>query len=505
MNPQAKQVWLLRALVGLGSICLAYYFSWWMDLGRISSPGLILALLSATLFSGFQLVGSWVLYLCARRDPPPLPPAPGMSVDVFVTTCNEPYPLVRRALAAACAMRGASRVWLLDDGMDPALRELASKLGAGYVKRSNRDHAKAGNLNAALACTTGDIIAIFDVDHAPTPNFLEHTLGYLSDSRIGFVQVMLTFCNGDKSWVARAAAESSLDFYNPVSLGMHRIGGATMMGSNALIRRAALTSIGGYQPGLAEDLATSLMLHAAGWQSAYVPEPLAPGLAPADLESWFTQQLKWARGVFEVLVTRLPRAFPRLTWSQRLCYGVRMSYYLLGPVIAAHLLVAFAVIVAGNTVARQNFEQYLVSLFLLCLLVLLIRYVALRCWRNPATGATNFVRAVILVYSTWPVYTLAWLMAVLRVPLAFRPTPKGSNGVLKPLWLFPQFAQIILLTIALSYSFFVNREPPSIVLIVFLLSQIVLQAALFFQNNFQVDLPKQVDELGSPFLPPSGE
>lgn len=505
MKLEAKQVWLLRALVGLGSICLAYYFSWWMDASRLGSPWLMLALSLAILYCGFQFVGSWVLYLYARRDPLSVSPAPGMSVDVFVTACNEPYPLVRRALVAACAMRGATHVWLLDDGSDPALRELASSLGAGYLTRSNRDHAKAGNVNAALARTTGDIIAIFDVDHAPAPNFLEHTLGYFSDPRIGFVQVMLTFCNGNKSWVARAAAESSLDFYNPISLGMHRIGGATMMGSNALIRRAALTSIGGYQPGLAEDLATSLMLHAAGWHSAYVAEPLAPGLAPADLKSWFTQQLKWARGVFEVLVTRFPRAFPRLTWSQRLCYGVRMSYYLLGPVIAAHLLVAFAVITAGNTAAQQNFEQYLIPLFVLCLLVLIIRYVALSFWRHPATGATNFVRAVILVYSTWPFYTLAWLMAVLRVPLAFRPTPKGSKGVLKPLWLSPQFAEIVLLPIALSYAYFVNREPLSIVLIVFVVSQIVLQAALFLQNNFQIDLPKQAEELGSSLLPPSGE
>src|SRR5690606_40688904 len=61
----------------------------------------------------------------------------------------------------------------------------------------------------------------------------------------------------------------------------------------ALIRRTALESINGYQPGLAEDLATSLQLQAAGWHSVYVPHPLAPGLAPPDLAAWFVQQFKW--------------------------------------------------------------------------------------------------------------------------------------------------------------------------------------------------------------------
>jgi len=85
----------------------------------------------------------------------------------------------------------------------------------------------------------------------PEPSFLERSLGPFADSQMGFVQVMLTFANTEHSWVADAAIETSLEFYNPTSLGADRIGGATLMGSNALIRRAALESIGGYQPGLA--------------------------------------------------------------------------------------------------------------------------------------------------------------------------------------------------------------------------------------------------------------
>ena len=186
-------------------------------------------------------------------------------------------------------------------------------MAAGYLAREQHRDAKAGNINAALPHTEGDVIAIFDIDHAPKPDFLEKSLAYFNDPQAGFVQVMLTFRNLDESWVARSATESSLEFYNPTYLGADRMGGATLMGSNALIRRTALASIGGYQAGLAEDLATSLALHAAGWRSAYVAEPLAPGLSPSSLAAWSVQQLKWARGVFEMLLTVLPQVFSRLT------------------------------------------------------------------------------------------------------------------------------------------------------------------------------------------------
>lgn len=115
--------------------------------------------------------------------------------------------------------------------------------------RSTHEDAKAGNINAALRRTDGDIVVIFDADHAPTPDFLERSLGYFADPAIGFVQVMLTFENGRKSWVAGAATQSSVDFYNLAAPGMDGLRSATLVGTNALIRRTCLTSIGGLSAG----------------------------------------------------------------------------------------------------------------------------------------------------------------------------------------------------------------------------------------------------------------
>ena len=351
-------------LVILGLCTIVYYFTWWLQDDRLSSPILILGLVVAIAYTLLQLVAGWLVYLGApfrsqnQRDFPE-----NLTVDVFVTAYHEDLEMVEKSLAAACMMRGEHQTWLLDDGDDPNLEKLAKSLGANYLNRSDSLDAKAGNVNAALKATNGDVVVIFDIDHIPLEDFLLETLGCFEDPTVGFVQVMPTFYNNRRNgWVARAATETSLDFYNPTSIGMDAFGSVTKMGTNSIIRRSALEGIGGYQPGLAEDLATSIALHAAGWNSRYVAKPLAPGLAPPDLASWFTQQLKWSRGVFEILITTYPKLFTSLNWGQRLSYAVRSTKYWIGLVIAVHLIPLIVILFSHDPQIKLNAQQYFVHL-----------------------------------------------------------------------------------------------------------------------------------------------
>jgi cellulose synthase/poly-beta-1,6-N-acetylglucosamine synthase-like glycosyltransferase len=369
-------------------------------------------------------------------------------------------------------MRGEHRTYLLDDAADPACAQLCNQLGVCYLIRNGRAHAKAGNLNAALARTSGDLIAVFDSDHLPQPEFLERTVPLFVDPALGFVQVMVSFSNRNQSWVARAAAETSIDFYNPTSIGMDALRSTTMMGSNAVIRRAALAGIGGYQPGLAEDLATSLALHAAGWRSAYLAEPLAPGLAPATLMAWYTQQLKWARGVFEVLLTRLPKAFARLDWTQRLVYLVRTTKYWVGPIVLLHLALTGWAAFMAEAPARSLAIKYLLCLAPLIASDIWIRREALRRWRHPSVAPIVPLRALLLVYFSWPIYSLAWLMTLLRLPLRFRLTPKTASERTHPVIVLPQLAVSLGLLTGLILGLSGHRGAPEPLLIGALAAQL---------------------------------
>lgn len=442
-------------LVILGIFSLAFFFSWWFIDAHLENLWLVIALIFALIYGLGQILASWFLYLATHqahsRSFSNLPKTTALSVDVFVTACGEDLKMIARSLEAACELNGPHKTWLLDDLNDPKLESLAIELGAGYLTRDGHENAKAGNVNAALEKTDGDIIVIFDIDHIPSPKFLERTIWHFEDPCVGFIQVMPTFSNNAESWVAQAAAETSLDFYNPTSKGMDGLRSVTKMGTNSLIRRKAILDIGGYQSGLAEDLATSLNLHAKGWESVYVAEPLAPGLVPSDLASWFTQQLKWARGVFELLVTKFVVLFPKFSWGQKIAYTVRTTKYWIGLVTFIHIALTIAFLFSSSVTGRAGFESYLLHLFPLAIADSIIRMLALRRWHYPSIEAINQRRAVALVYGTWPVYTLAWLMAICRIPLRFRPTPKDQEG-LRIYWLAPQILAFLLLISGVIYT-----------------------------------------------------
>lgn len=70
-------------------------------------------------------------------------------------------------------------------------------MGCEYITRSDNRHAKAGNLNQAIAQTDGDLIVVFDADFVPTQNFLTRTVGFFQDEQIGLVQTPQSFYNFD--------------------------------------------------------------------------------------------------------------------------------------------------------------------------------------------------------------------------------------------------------------------------------------------------------------------
>ena len=105
-------------------------------------------------------------------------------------------------------------------------------------------------------------------------------------------------------------------------------------------------------------------------------------------------------------------------------------------------------LLAGNRVAQINLQTYLLHLTPLVLVAVAIRITAFRCWRHPSVRGLPLWRAMVLVYATWPVYTLAWLMAITRMPLGFRPTPKKRSVRSRPYLLMPQITAAALLAIA---------------------------------------------------------
>jgi cellulose synthase (UDP-forming) len=261
-----------------------------------------------------------------HRESPPIETYP--SVDILVPVVGEPLYILERTLTGCIAQsypKDSFKVYVLDDGPREEVRSLADQLGVVYLSRADRKHAKAGNVNNALEHSSGELVAFFDVDHVPSSDFLEKTVGFFADEDVALVQTAQGFYNKDifQRSVARDRTvhnEQEL-FFRVLQAGRDRHNSAFFAGSSGVLRRTALEEIGGFKTEtITEDLHTSVVLHAKGFKSVYLNEVLAWGLMPEDFEAHIRQRARWATGTSQVLVRDNPLFLSGLSWSQRFDY-----------------------------------------------------------------------------------------------------------------------------------------------------------------------------------------
>jgi cellulose synthase (UDP-forming) len=339
----------LRALMLVFISCIATgrYIYWrvtesvaWSDEGLsffdlFFSFGLLAAECYAwiTLFLGyFQTV--WPLKRAAIPLPEDMNQWP--SVDVFIPTFNEPLKVVTSTILAAKSIDWPAdrlNVYLLDDGGREEFRRFAAEAGVHYIARTDNTHAKAGNINHALGLTKGEYIAIFDSDHVPTRPFLRKVMGwFLRDNKLGLLQTPHLFCSPDPVErnldVFRRVPNEGQLFYGLIQDGNDTWNAAFFCGSCAVLRRAALEEIGGIATDtVTEDAHTSLLLHRRGWQSAYINEPMAAGLATERLAAHVGQRTRWACGMIQIFRLDNPLFGRGLSLAQRLTYFNAMFHF----------------------------------------------------------------------------------------------------------------------------------------------------------------------------------
>ncbi len=298
-----------------------------------------------------------------RRAPEPLPSDPERLpwVDVFIPTYNEPVAVLRRTAIGAMAMDyPRKRVYMLDDGRRDEIRRLAEELGCGYMTRGDNRHAKAGNINAALARTRGEFVAVFDADHVPVRSFLQMTVGFmLKDPRVALVQTPHHFFNPDpfqRNLLVQGVvpAEQEL-FYHIILVGNDFWNSAFFCGSCALLRRSALMEVGGIaHETITEDAHTALKLHARGWHSAYLAVPQAAGLATERYAFHVRQRMRWAQGMVQILRLDNPLWKRGLTLPQRLNYFNAMIHFLFGIPRLVYVLAPLTYLLFGARPLRGD-------------------------------------------------------------------------------------------------------------------------------------------------------
>jgi len=241
-------------------------------------------------------------------------------VDVLIATYNEGRDILERTIVAALHIDHPDlRVWVLDDGNRPWLRELAEGLGAHYTFRVKGKHAKAGNVNngLAVACRTGrrpEFVLLLDADFTADRRILKRALPLFEDD-VGIVQTPQHFFNADpvqsNLMCTSAWPDEQRFFFNHLLTSKDAWGAAFCCGTSAVIRVAALEACGGMATEtVTEDMLTTFRMLEHGYRTVFLNERLSLGLAPEGLSEYISQRSRWCLGAMQQVYTRWSFAGP---------------------------------------------------------------------------------------------------------------------------------------------------------------------------------------------------
>jgi cellulose synthase/poly-beta-1,6-N-acetylglucosamine synthase-like glycosyltransferase len=239
-------------------------------------------------------------------------------VTVQLPIYNEMY-VADRLIDAVCQLnypRELLEIQVLDDSTDETrivaeravMRNAATGIEISYLHRADRTGYKAGALEAGMKVAKGEFIAIFDADFIPSPDFLEKTVPYFGDDRIALVQARWGHINQDYSLLTKIQS-ILLDAHFVLEHGARNRAGMffNFNGTAGIWRRTAITDAGGWQHDtLTEDLDLSYRAQLRGWKFVFLPGLVAPAEVPVEMNSFKSQQHRWAKGSIQTCRKLLP-------------------------------------------------------------------------------------------------------------------------------------------------------------------------------------------------------
>ena len=350
-------------------------------------------------------------------------------VDVFIATYNEPREVLEKTILGCLAMDWPdARVWVLDDGRRPWVRDMCIAKGAGYINRPDNKGAKAGNINHGLTQTSAPFVAVFDADFVPQKDFLVRTMGFFENEKIGIVQIPHSFYNHDPMQtnlgLQQAMPDDQRFFFEAIMPGRDGWDASFCCGSNSVTRRSIFDEIGGGLPegSITEDMLLTLASLRKGYITRYLDEPLAYGLAPESTAAFFVQRQRWAQGAIQILYLshgplgrglklRYRFLFLPSAWVTQ---GLQSVFTILAPILFA--LFNLAPMVGVNLDG--------IIFFLLPMIVALLGGISML-----APGRYYPLAAQILsVFQTFRILPAALKTLIAPKGLTFKVTPKGSGS-----------------------------------------------------------------------------
>ncbi|WP_315764834.1 glycosyltransferase [Bradyrhizobium sp. SZCCHNR2009] len=441
------KIWYWRALLLGGSILLGWRYIAWRFTVTLAPLGWTT---SAAFSWGFAilealtLLSSSVAFVILARTKERTTeadrhagwwlPGPPPRVDIFIPTYDERIEVLERTIVGAKAIDYPSlRVFILDDGSRPWLRDFCTEHGIGYFARSDKSHAKAGNINNALRLRAldadrPDFVAIFDADFVPHADFIERTLALFHEPTVGLAQTPQHFFNSDpiqhNLGIGTAYPDDQRHFFDNVQPSRDAWGIAACSGTSSMLRARAVEEIGGVPTeSVTEDFLLTLRLSEHGWRTVYLNEALSEGLAAEGLPEYVTQRSRWCLGMMQIVRNVYNpfghnnlRLIDRLSVLDSFLYWSTTFSFRLAGVICPLLYWWTGIMVVNANVT--DVISYYVPYYLA--LMATLNWISKRLFVPILNDVTQLVVA-------WPIFRATVLGLLTKGPHKFSVTAKGGD------------------------------------------------------------------------------
>jgi 1,2-diacylglycerol 3-beta-glucosyltransferase len=303
-------VWLA---VGLAAwLLLAVYVLRSRDLVALQVAFVVYSAYGATM----QLLG-----LAARRAPRPLRPPDRLPfVSVLVPARDEAAVIqdTLRCIGGLCYHDAQGRprfeVVVLDDRSRDGTGQRAAQVSLPVPVRVVRvpDHAprgKAAVLNVGTQAASGQLLAVFDADARPEPDFLLRAVADLLEPGVAAVQGRRRTYHRGGGALARGQHHEFDVYQTLMQRARERFGAHVLLGGNGLVvNRFALEAVGGWNPdALTEDIDLAIRFHARGWRVRYCEEAVVWEESVSTWHGLVRQRARWCEGTLRAVVTHAPR------------------------------------------------------------------------------------------------------------------------------------------------------------------------------------------------------
>src|SRR5438128_1974540 len=233
-------------------------------------------------------------------------------VTIQLPLFNEMY-VVERLVKAVIEIdypRERIEIQVLDDSTDETVniaratveKYVRKGFDIHYIHREDRIGFKAGALENGMKTAKGNLIAIFDADFVPKPDFLRKLVHYFIDPIVGCAQMRWAHINGSYNLLTRLQT-IMLDGHFVVEQTTRNRSGSffNFNGTAGIWRREAIEMSGGWQHDtLTEDTDLSFRAQLMGWRFIYLLDEEAPAEIPVEINAFKAQQRRWAKGVLQV-------------------------------------------------------------------------------------------------------------------------------------------------------------------------------------------------------------